>query len=78
MGFIIPYLGEVGDTAFRAPTLFRELSQVPEHVLRHDRYRNAPPSGPAADRRLQYVEGVDIHRCWRQYRLVVTHVRSVI
>ena len=62
MGFIIPYLGEVGDTAFRAPTLFRELSQVPEHRVLHDRYRNVPPSGPAAGRRLQYVEGVDIHR----------------
>ena len=33
MGSTIPQLGDGGDTAFRAPTWFRELSQVPLHCV---------------------------------------------
>ena len=49
MGFIIPQLGGGGDTAFRAPTWFRELSQVPRLLMWHG-------GG------LQYVQRVGIQR----------------
>jgi hypothetical protein len=49
MGSIIPQLGGGGDTSFRTPTWFRELSQVPRLLMWHG-------GG------LQYVQRVGIQR----------------